>query len=342
MALSYESLKWVHENVKPYRGSSRYPTTNRAHSYKHFVPEIVDGKTEYHVYYGNNWRDIVINNAEYDKLNAKQQNEYSRKWNSTTEWTTWERIPNKIAIVRDDNTFEFVATSLHQGIRHFLTRQFGGYIYADCRRGGVIYNKRSENIIMPLYQGMKVDDKTFKPVDDYEIILRRVSRKQGNVALKKYEKFLKLSETMAKASDRKQFLVDMNEEIREALGNEADAKLNRWISPAEAESLSKVAMDKIDTDEYGAMLLLCYADNVGWVRSAMEKVIQTNTWNGYSSDNYTPESWYELMKSRFSRKVYKENDTFNKTVYKYGETYPQSTWGVEVLVNGKEINQYKG
>jgi hypothetical protein len=195
---------------------------------------------------------------------------------------------------------------------------------------------------MPLYQGMRVDDKTFKPVDDYEIIVRRVSRKQGNVALKKYETFLKLSETMAKASDRKQFLVDMNEEIRTALGSEADAKLNRWISPAEAESLSKVAMDKIDTDEYGAMLLLCYADNVGWVRNAMEKVIQTNTWGGYSSDNYTPESWYELMKSRFSRKVYKENDTFNKTVYKYGETYPQSTWGVEVLVNGKEINQYKG
>jgi hypothetical protein len=338
MSLSYESLKWVHENNKPYRGTDKYPITHRAHSYKHFVPQVVDGRTEYHVYYSWNWRDLDITNAEYDKLNISEQKNYVRKWGSTTHWTKWEKVANKIGIVRDDNTFEFVANNLHQGIRHFLTRQFRSNVYADCKRGGVILHNRYDGIFVPIYRGMVVDATSFKPVKDYEVIIRRVSRKDGKSALKQYEDFLKLAGTMAKASDRKQFLLDMADEVRRALGND---KVNRWISPQEAESLIKIAMDNVNTDEYGAMLMLCYADNVGWVRSAVEKVASNLSWGAYSSDAMTPESWFDLMKTKFSRKIYKEHDTFTKTVYKYGDRYPQSTWGVEVLVDGKEVDQYK-
>lgn len=370
--LEYARLKEITETQKPYRKTTnRYPLSYRNHTGKcFFVEQGADGQPEYHIAYQHYWKTKYITEAEANEIREKNG------WVGTedavtsngetiepTRYYTYEKIWNIIGVVRADNTFEFTQDySLHQGTRYFLTMMFGkgkeqdvshAHVTSSIRHGGVCYfenkvcgyhddhptwAKYKASMVIPLFQGQKIDLGSNRSVLNYQVQLPTVDRKRSKAVMEKYQDNLKLTNAMFKTMSSEVFCSELEEVFTEIYGEEGCPDRPQWPSYAVTDRALSWAREQMDTDFFKSV----YAYMMGWRLGNAWYIGRGKEAVSYSrhSDSYHPNSYYHQVITKLKREMQKAHDTFTYKTLEQNEAYPSNAWGVKVIVDGSEVKVY--
>lgn len=347
--LSYEKLSNVVKNVKPYRGTDRYSLAKRAHIGKYMIPKEVNGKTEYHVCYYWKHIPVEITNAEYMMLNADAKlkyhwyNQYDNR-PANKPMTEAERLfrrydkePNVVVIIRDDNTAEFMAEYLGQGDIGFLSFFSYGYFSTNIRKGGGIYKRRGMSD-QPVFKGLRLDITTHEPHEscNYEVISRVVDRKKAKDALAEFETPLTIAEAMLKGYSLETFFADVHA-MRKIVDKKYSPNPHEYVhlGPRYKEEGIKL----LKTDEVGGTMLLMIHKDYNLANKA-QRYVSTNVLDGWVRTHGEPIDYFLRMKKTVHHEIYKECNVLKERVHKHGDHIPTSTWDVEVKLNGETVKPY--
>jgi hypothetical protein len=333
---TYNQLADVHKHVKPYRNTNEYPFINRKHRHKYFIPREVNGKIEYDIYYGNYYTTKTLSDDEYNLLSEDDKVNCS-KYENDNKWHLLLQTKNKVATIRDDNTIEFTKNTgnLHQGERGYLFKIFGGYILSNVRQGGVVWYKyiNGERRTVPLFEGLRVNIDTLEAHESskYEIITRVVNRGSSSEMLKEYENVFKLAETVYKVMDRETYIMQARQILLE---HNIDAEHSYFYSGHVQELLEQKISMIADPIAYFLLrpMLASYH-----VRNAVSSG-RFSSW--FVSE---PIDLYVQTKRDIVRDLYKQHNTFKSQIIPCTEyRIPNSHWDIEVMQNGKLVEQYGG
>ena len=348
LAINYARLEKVVQEQKPFRGNvNRYPIGNRRHNTKCFYRRYEDDAVVFDIAYGTRYERNDLTQEEYDALAlAGADSIYKQaKWvggqqsEEEFEYYTYETKPNVLGTVRPDNTFEFTEeNTYHQGERQIMSTWTRGYFVNDSRRGGLIYKEGGWNNyskLIPIWKGMRVDCETMKPTQDYTVFTKQVDRKASKELTAPYKDFFMTAEVMLKAMDWTTFIQvagDVHNQYKPETGKDYDndafnnygaiAERVKDVSPIDAAVLFMLQMDN------GNMRW----DTVNFIRNGV-----TRTSRGHES----PEELFVNMKRSINKFLYRAHqETFKRVEHTAGEAYPAGDWGVEVIVDGKQVEQY--
>lgn len=343
IGLSYKRLVDTTNKVPPFRGNkNRFPLATRRENTKYFLVREEDGQRVFDIVYGQEHYSIHLTKEEYETLEA-QESPHIRKYPAYGDdnkpipneftYVRYEARPNVLGTVRPDNTFEFTKKNYHQGERLLLSRFSRGWFHTDSRRGGLVYKTSGESVFHPIYRGMKVVTETMVSVMPYEVVIHHVDRKKSKAVLADYEHFYKVSEVMLKNMTMNMALDTAREVVDEIWKNEGGTQKYRSDETYfnEAEKLINVA-------PLDAFILYCIALNVGRVAYQMR-------WPQHSSRSKDVTSAHDELfmglKRRLSKEIYKRHaEIFKEVKYGTGKRYPACDWGVKIIVNGQEVEQY--
>lgn len=337
--LNYKRLDSVSNSVSPYRGSlNRFPINSRKQNTKYFLVGEENGERVFTVVYGTQTKTVSLTKEEYDEQRKDGVTglvEYEGP-NIACTYRRYDTIPNIMGLVRPDNTFEFTAISYYQGDRGVLSTYTRGYFSTDSRRGGMVW--RHGNNIMPIYQGLRVNCETMRPIKPITVIGRKVDRKAGKGLLDKYKDFYTTTEVMTKAMDYDAFVKTMNDVVNEHMGGLSGAYVssgsNHPIYLKKAETL-------LHTAPLDAAMLYMMGWDIGSMRWNLRRFVDTNLSSRYTPNEDAPHTMFLNLKRRLNKEIYKANDEmFKKVEYVDCEIYPPSEWSYTVLVDGEEIKQY--
>jgi hypothetical protein len=337
---SYERLLGITKDTKPYRGTgNQYPIMDRNHGYKRFHVHMVDGKIEFHLQHGFRYDLQVITKERYVYLKDVKKHympSIDVGEDGEDRYRNYERSPQMIGIVREDNTFEFTADDLHQGIRYFLSQGFNGWFYSSVKHGGVIckcssgYYSHNHKYI-PIFKGMRVNADTFIPHDSqyggYTVISRNVNRKKGKEVTQQYRDKLKFAEVMYKTMDIDAFRNELME-TKKSMGRfeywnkeEHKSRLIEADALIESDSIKGVAMFMI-------LFNIMYANNIS---------------EGYSArSTIEPHSYYVGFFEKFIKQMYIKHNAFDNTETKLVDGVRSSNWATVLKDNGVVVKQYNG
>jgi len=213
--------------------------------------------------------------------------------------------------------FEFTNKSYGHGDNIMLSNHSGGYFSICSRMGGLIYSQG--NSMLPVYQGMRVDCNTMRPTKDFSVFVKNVDRSKSKALVKSYEKLFKVSETMFKAMDHASFKASAREVI-----TDIDNYISHW---GKTDELFTKGFGLIEESPFDAMTYMILGLN-------------TNYWLSTLAHNkYEPHALYVSAKKSILKELYRRNPIFTEREFKAGETYPASTWGITLRVDGKEVEQ---
>jgi hypothetical protein len=170
----------------------------------------------------------------------------------------------------------------------------------------------------------------------YQVIGKRVNRKEASQFLDQYKDFYVIAETMCKAMEMESFL-DVGVEI--AKTNEID--LNNWYLHAD-EKEKLIANAQIDMNIAPLDALVAYAiatdTNNMWAR-VRGRANPNN--HGYYNREQEVITVFNNVKRKINKELYKSNPSVMKSIeYETGKYYSPSEWSNEIYVNGKEVEQY--
>jgi hypothetical protein len=241
-----------------------------------------------------------------------------------------ETVPYLLGVVRPDNTFEFNAPHGYgQGDMGILSQWSLGWFSNDSRRGGMVY-KRGQ-IVHPIYHGMRVHCETMEPVVPYQVVGKRVQRKVTNELMSSYKDFYKVSEVMLKSMDYKTFMETALDVYDEHFGGEIHFNNKNAIFKADCLK---------DSAPLDATILYMLGHDVNRMQWNVNYGIRNKTIR-YTHSDETPEQMYVNLKRKMNKEIYKRNESvFKDQVYDYGKAYPPSEWGVKVVVDGKNVQQF--
>ena len=338
---NYERLLGITKDTKPYRGTgNQYPIMDRNHGYKRFHVHMVDGKIEFHLQHGFRYDLQVITKERYMYLKDVKKHympSIDVGEDGEDRYRNYERSPQMIGIVREDNTFEFTADDLHQGIRYFLSQGFNGWFYSSIKHGGVIFRRSSGNYshefkYIPIFKGMCVNVDTFMSYDSKDssgctITTRKVNRKKAKEITQLYADKLKFAEVMYKTMDLDAFRNELME-TKKSMGEykywdkeEHKSRLIEADALIESDSIKGVAMFMI-------LFNIMYANNIS---------------EGYSArSTIEPYSYYAGFFEKFKRAMYVKHDTFYNTETKLIDGVTASNWAIVLKDNGVVVKQYNG
>lgn len=336
MFLTYERLEKVSRREPPYRGTTdRFPLYSRRENTKNFYVREEDGQRVFDITYGQRWDTKEITKEEYNSLSARPQR------NCVTELPEnkilmYTSRPNIIGTVRPgnggDGEFEFNGKSYGQGDMMFLTKLFRGYFSSMSRRGGMVYMVRREGnsgrTWYPIYRGMRVNARTVEPSVPHEIVIQHVDRKKSKALIKNYEHFFKVSEVMLKSLTMSQLLEMAQSMLAEHRGDKTES---RYID------MYKSSMDTAPLD---AFVWYCMAHNIG--RLHYLAAFTQSVFAARVLDHNAYEELFMSVKRKITKEIYREHpDIFKEVRFACGEEFPSCDWGVKVIVNGQEMEQYK-
>ena len=343
--LSYEKLNDVLKNVKPYRNTDRYPLAKRTHRGKYMVPKEVNGKIEFHVCYYWKHTPVDITNAEYMTLSSEEQTKYNwfnQPYSHMQQITEAERMfrrydrePNPIVIIRDDNTAEFMPDYFGQGDRGFLSFFSYGYFTTNVRKGGGLYKQRGK-LDQPVFKGLRLNITTHEPHEscNYEVISRVVDRKKAKHVLVEYERPFTIAEAMLKGYSLETFFTDLN-----VMQNMVNDKYEGESFHTRGDKYKEEGMDLLKTDEVGgAMLLMIHKDYS--LANRAERYVRSNVMDSWARNYGEPIDYFLRMKKTVHREIYKQCNALKERVHKHGDHIPTSTWDVEVKLNGNTVKPY--
>ena len=350
LTVNYERLKRIVETEKPYRGNvNRYPIGSRKHNNKCFYRRHEGDAVVFDIAYGTRYQRNDLTLEEYEALSLAGADDIHKvaKWVNGTqsteefEYYKYETKPNVLGTVRPDNTFEFTEeNTYHQGERQIMSTWARGYFVNDSRRGGLIYKEghwrhAAYSLVIPIWKGMRVDCETMKPTQDYRVFTKQVDRKASKALTAPYKDFFMTSEVMLKAMDWASFIQlagEVHQQYMPETGEQYDnnafnkygviAERVKDASPLDAAILFMLQMDN------GNMRW----DTVNFVRNGV-----TRTSRGHES----PEELFINMKRSINKFLYRAHqETFKRVEHWACKAYPAGDWGVEVIVGGKQVEQY--
>jgi hypothetical protein len=332
-ALEWARLNNITKTAKPYRGTTnRYPIGDRRHNTKDFVTEERNGEQVYVIRYGFSWKSYEHTKEEHL---ANPSGIQERNTNGVVTYESYKSIPRELGIVRSDNTFEFTASGYGQGDNMIMSNWSRGYFFRSSRHGGMVF--RASNLFHPIFKGMRVNCDTMLPHEDskYQVVGKRVSRKDAKEFLTRYADFYKINEVMLKATDYNTYI---NTAV-EVLG-ECGVNTDSWCLPSEGrEKLVSFAEENLNSMPLDAGIAFSIAYDV----SDMYRRIRAQNGSGHSyyDREIELEVVFSNLKRKLNKELYKRNPSVMKlTEYVPNEAYPPSEWGVDVYVNGKEVEQY--
>lgn len=305
--LNYSRLRAITNSVPHFRGNeNRFPLGNRRENRKYFLVREEDGQKVFDIVYGQRWE----RNEELELGNPG----------------AFTARPRIVGTVRPDNSFEFTEDSYSQGDNKFFTNAFDrGWFASDSRRGGMVYYERWDGgLFHPIYEGMRVDATTMQALAPYEVVLRHVDRKKSKDVIQMYERFFKVSEVMLKNMTMGMVL----DVVRDLGGRDGYFLKSTTVDCiAEAERL----MDEAPLD---AFVLYCVGLNVGRLTYQMR-------WGSRDEQDSAHEKLFMSLKRKLTKEIYRAHGgIFKDTTYEQGKKYPTSDWGVRIIVDGKEVEQY--
>lgn len=347
--LMYDLLDAKAKTLPPYRahkkyeGMKRWPLGRRTHSHKYFAEREENGQIVYDIYIGQYWDYHKLDVIDYNKLSPEEQKGWwynnISPWNAVGYYSRHVGHHHRVATSRPDGTIEIVAHHLGQGVRTVLNEFGVGYLQASSKHGGVIWQISSSAtglMTIPMFKGLRFSMDGINPIipimhesSRYEVETRKVKRSAGRELMSKYANFLTVSGVMFKVMDPKSFVEQLAEiEATEVKGG------------YDYEPLIPYAESRIATDPVGAALAYMLALGVGWCRSFARN--PNNGWNAHRLHEDIASSNYEMMKRKFSKLMYqKHDDVFERVTHSWEKRhFPSNDWGIDVFVNGSEVERY--
>ena len=362
--LSYDRLKDITKTQKPYRGTTnKYPIDKRTASYKYFTVQKEGDDDVYHISYYEVHDHVEVTKEEYVDLNAKgiKTSTYTPYQETVARYFRVNIEPNLLGIVRPDNTFEYVKAHVNpnhnvgygQGENILLST----WLQADQRRsgsqGGVIIgrwkpdtsyrtpmNERYE-AFHPVFKGLRINMRDFSihPSCHYKTTSKKVNRKAGKELLKGYETFYTVCETMLTPMEYKTFIEVAVDVIKES-GIPQESLDNYYTSLEDTKFLSETA-DRIKDDApLDAFIMFSVAYDINGMWQRVRNVGKNNYWTSNNAEMFLPKLFVSVRRV-LNKQFYKKNPSVLTEVdNKMGEYYPPCAWGVDLFVNGVEVNQY--
>lgn len=345
-ALNYTRLTQITNVQKPYRGTTdRYPVGDRRHNTKDFVVDTLDGDTIYRVRYGFHYDRIYHTKEQYLEDQKNGGNNiycYEHEENEAEKYMSYRRRPFELGIVRPDNTFEFTMdTSSGQGGNIIMSSWSEGFFSRSVRHGGMIYRQGyydNPSVFHPIFKGLRLNIEDMKAhyTCHYTTVARRVDRSKAKEFLKPYEDFFKITETMVTAMEGKD-IKGIATELLEELNLETKQYWNPYGDMY--DTLVQTAESYMKDRPIDSMLMFSMAYDInGLYRQARDAKDKQKY---YTNSTIDPDSLYTNFRRRLGKELYSKcDDVFTKIEYRHNEPYPESTWGVSVFLDGKEVQQY--
>jgi len=335
-ALEWDRLTNISKTQKPFRGTTnRFPIDKRTHNTKCFYVEERNGEQVYVITYGFRHNEHYHTKAEYE---ANPSRIHHRQWeeDESKMYVSYTPVPRELGIVRSDNTFEFTAPYYGQGDNQIMSMWSRGYFSRSSRHGGMVYGERG-SLFHPIFKGMRLNCNTMMPAEgsEYKVVGKRVSRKDAKEFLSGYDDFYKVNEVMFKAMEYKNFM-DTVADVAE----QVNAKFDSWCLDSDVRrNLYKFFEDNKDTAPLDACCAFVLADDIqNMYRRVREHVKQQAS---YRMEDLELQNLFDNVKRRLNKELYRKNPQCMKlTEYTPYQYYAPSEWGVEVYVNGNEVEQY--
>jgi len=341
-SLTYEHLKRVTEQVKPYRGTiDKYPFSDRHHNYKYFYPREVNGEIEYHVGYYHKWQTETMTAEEFNAKKGSMDSKEFKKWREKEKWDSNARTyeptgyyekdiknPKVDLIIRSDNTVEIVTDSFHQGMRMIFSawNYANGVFQSSVGHGGIVYGRRDNgvDIRIPIFKGMRFNMDTMQvhPSAHYIATYRTVDRKLSKEAMSIYQDKLNGAFAFITCMDKESFREDMDTVTAELIPDNVTSYY--WGSQSQDEA-EKLADSIFFEKPVEAIYLYMKSFHVGYYMSSLAH----------------PSDWIKGFKKKFAKYIHVKHETFSKEYLTHLENFKSSQWNIDITVNGKMVERLK-
>jgi hypothetical protein len=168
----------------------------------------------------------------------------------------------------------------------------------------------------------------------YQVTGKRVSRKDAKEFLSRYTDFYQVNEVMLKTMEWKGYM-ETAVDVMKSL----DLTTENWgLMQDEKDKLIKFADENLNTCPLDAGIAFILAYDV------MNTYSRVRAFSGVSNSYYNQavelDVLFANMKRKLNKELYKRNPSVMKlTEYVPNEAYPPSEWGIDIFVNGKEVEQ---
>ena len=336
MGLQYTRLMGITKTLSHFRGNNdRFPMSAKRDSRKYFIRRQEDGHTVFDIVYGAKWTRVDLTESEYKALDAQGIRHIAHyQTNGGNVYVQYVSSMNNIGTVRPDNTFEFNKDQYHQGERGYLSSYCQGYLTTDSRRGGMVYSLGKDKLI-PIWKGMRIDVSTMQPTVPYEVFINHVDRKKSKELLSKYERFYKVSEVMLKNMSERVAVETAREIMHEAWG--VEWRTTSGGSHGTESKVFKEAERLIDDAPVDAFLLYCISLGIDrfYYSVAFERSLAP------AEERSAHERLFLRLKNKLNKELYKQHaEVFKEVKCEAGKRFPACDWGVKIVVDGKEVEQY--
>jgi hypothetical protein len=337
--LSYKNLQQITHTQDPFRGTMNFPMyKDRRQPYSCFQLVEVGNDIEYHVAYHRTSEEIEISEERYNLLKdvrGKSVHKKDREWQSY-DFFEYKRIPNTIAIVRSDNTVEFVKNHYWQGERVKLSQWMGYYAnHSDSYRfGGDVMTRNIVNggqATFPIFKGLRINVETCQPHEslDIKVFRRTIDRKKSKVLMEKYNKGLIVADAMLKCLDTDTMMVSVKE-----LLEEYKKKDDNGYAYVSTDTMMQIGDNLLDSgSEFEASLMYAMGLKLdGFSVYSIEAYKGVNRYNRVCE----PKNLVSRVKACIAKKAYSLHKPFIEEEVPFLGT-KGSEWGLRVVVNGVEV-----
>lgn len=193
-----------------------------------------------------------------------------------------------------------------------------------------VVREGGKRVWYPIYEGMKVNARTMKPSTPHEVVIYHVDRKKSKKLIEKYDHLFKVSKVMLKSLTLGQVI----ELAASMLESEPEVRSSAEFAKKYASCINDAPLD--------AFIWFCMLNNIGRVKWYAMSADYLNRTGPHSLQASAHETLFMSVKRKIVKDIYTANpDIFKQVQFACGEEYPSCDWGVKVLVNGQEMEQYK-
>jgi hypothetical protein len=197
--------------------------------------------------------------------------------------------------------------------------------------------KEGNGLFHPIFKGMRLNCDTMMPHKDseYQVVGKRVSRKDAKDFLSRYTDFYQINEVMLKAMDWNGYM-EATSDVIKSLGIGID---NWSLCSEDRDKLIKFADENLNTSPLDAGIAYALTYDVQSIYSRHRAHVDPNRGSYYARE-VDLEVVFGNLKRKLNKELYKRNPSVMKlTEYVPNEPYPPSEWGVDITVNGVEVEQ---
>ena len=336
--LTYKGLQHVTHTQDPFRGTMNFPMySDRRQPYSLFRVVETENDIEYHVCYGRDWESKEITEQKYNLLKGVRGKRVSKKERDYEPYPFYETIaiPRALAIVRSDNTIEFVRDSYWQGDRKKMSEwikysyMFDGYRFSG---NGLTAHANGQDVCMPIFKGLRLDAETLKPHESQNIQVFRkvVDRKRAKALMEGYKDKLNVAHAMLKCLDTDTMMVSAKDLLEEHASKPNDSSW-KYLGSDEAMRIGDNLLESGSEFEASLMYAMALSIN-GFSVYAIEKYDNGHTrYNTCEPKNVVPR-----IKTSLAKKAYETHKPFYEVEVPFMNT-KGSEWGLRVVLNGVDV-----